>query len=892
MTSTRTHAPTTDRPCTDAQAGREGAGVRLGPEHDLFEQQAERAASKIALGDGVAGMSFGAPGSADAALRPKTGQSRNTTHEAAAPAAAVAVSKGGRSLSAGERAYFEPRFGRDLGHVRLHTDAPAARAAHGIGARAYTYGSHVGFAEGQFSTATQMGRQLIAHELVHTLQNANQMEAEAPVIRRDAVPGEVAPAPPAPPVVDGIERGDTQEMDFAFVFTGGAFGNAAEAFIDSYYPEYELIQARSFEAMFDRLYREMRSARAQGRDPHLRELVIVTHANAAGGLQIPLTRSTGRRPEGFFNIWSLAELQDDFRNDLHQRFRQRRREVVSDMFDESTRVIVRGCEFGQAPEALDALRTFFGGDAYVWAPTGFQGFETLRIGGERLPTPEAAFDFLAEQEYLPPELQPMEEESKREYIARVFGLNGTVPATFFVMGREDYTELRRLMAQREGRGLEAEDLKDREDNLEPTTGEHWESSAPGALGRPIPELDALSADELEARGRALMQNYRPQIAYMLERLRNAWERKGMETLDRCEDTNDPLCGLPPEDAFGDPNITGTDANRFPGPNIDAFETTDIQVPEEQADTTQFEESLAPGGSEATPINGTGPNNAEMPRPARSGQEEDGGSTGPGNTPSGSALSGRAAAQDFDKSQGLSERQPQPEPEPEPIDPQAIIDAMTNEADREAAQAILDRLPTEGWTLSNYLSAAELSVNVAAAPLTFVEGVAATFALEAGAVVLGGVLSIVGFLVTIEESREAQAEAAQALGVELGYERLIGQLSGDRITGEADASEMRDGLTDDYRVVSQIRYNIPHGGRTALPNIEIGVNAVAHDANRVLEAADRTLRQRLVEGGLTGSDLDRVFEAARPIIRRRFIDQMMRQGGQAIARRRELLEQRQ
>ncbi|WP_299210367.1 DUF4157 domain-containing protein [uncultured Tateyamaria sp.] len=90
-------------------------------------------------------------------------------------AAAAAVATGGQPLSSADRAYFEPRLGYDFSRVRLHTDASAQRAARGINARAYTLQNHIAFAPGEYSTSTE-GRRLMAHELVHTLQQANASE--------------------------------------------------------------------------------------------------------------------------------------------------------------------------------------------------------------------------------------------------------------------------------------------------------------------------------------------------------------------------------------------------------------------------------------------------------------------------------------------------------------------------------------------------------------------------------------------------------------------------------------------------------------------------------------------------------------------------------------------
>jgi hypothetical protein len=77
---------------------------------------------------------------------------------------------GGEPLSEPLRAYFEPRFGWDFSAVRLHTDSQAARAATEISARAFTHGEHIFFGPGQYRPDTTDGRQVLAHELTHTIQ--------------------------------------------------------------------------------------------------------------------------------------------------------------------------------------------------------------------------------------------------------------------------------------------------------------------------------------------------------------------------------------------------------------------------------------------------------------------------------------------------------------------------------------------------------------------------------------------------------------------------------------------------------------------------------------------------------------------------------------------------
>jgi hypothetical protein len=95
----------------------------------------------------------------------------------------------------------ESRFGRDFSRVRLHTDATAATSAEAVHARAYTVGTDVAFAAGQYAPATERGRELLAHELAHTIQQepasgvlrqpaaGGHLEASADAAARDAIAG-------------------------------------------------------------------------------------------------------------------------------------------------------------------------------------------------------------------------------------------------------------------------------------------------------------------------------------------------------------------------------------------------------------------------------------------------------------------------------------------------------------------------------------------------------------------------------------------------------------------------------------------------------------------------------------------------------------------------------
>jgi len=77
---------------------------------------------------------------------------------------------GGQPLSETDRAFFEPRFGRDFSQVRVHTDATVDRLAKKIGARAFTTGRDIFFREGAYGPRSETGMKLLSHELTHVVQ--------------------------------------------------------------------------------------------------------------------------------------------------------------------------------------------------------------------------------------------------------------------------------------------------------------------------------------------------------------------------------------------------------------------------------------------------------------------------------------------------------------------------------------------------------------------------------------------------------------------------------------------------------------------------------------------------------------------------------------------------
>jgi outer membrane protein OmpA-like peptidoglycan-associated protein len=60
----------------------------------------------------------------------------------------------------------------DFTWVRVHADKKAADSARAVNAIAYTVGSDIVFADGQYAPATTVGQRLLAHELAHVIQQS------------------------------------------------------------------------------------------------------------------------------------------------------------------------------------------------------------------------------------------------------------------------------------------------------------------------------------------------------------------------------------------------------------------------------------------------------------------------------------------------------------------------------------------------------------------------------------------------------------------------------------------------------------------------------------------------------------------------------------------------
>jgi hypothetical protein len=150
---------------------------------DPYEQEADRVADVIArttepvLARKCASCAAGAPPCPACEAEPN-GMVQRKTESRAALGSSSNLTNPIHSLDAGQplnretRSIMEPRFGRDLSRVRVHTDSKAAESARSVNALAYTVGGDIVFDAGQYAPQTAAGQKLLAHELTHFIQQS------------------------------------------------------------------------------------------------------------------------------------------------------------------------------------------------------------------------------------------------------------------------------------------------------------------------------------------------------------------------------------------------------------------------------------------------------------------------------------------------------------------------------------------------------------------------------------------------------------------------------------------------------------------------------------------------------------------------------------------------
>jgi len=93
----------------------------------------------------------------------------------------------GSSMDGNTQSFMESRFGTDFNDVKIHTDGEAIQMNCELNAKAFTTGNDIYFNEGQYQPNSDSGKQLLAHELTHTVQQESYGSSIMPYRPKDSV---------------------------------------------------------------------------------------------------------------------------------------------------------------------------------------------------------------------------------------------------------------------------------------------------------------------------------------------------------------------------------------------------------------------------------------------------------------------------------------------------------------------------------------------------------------------------------------------------------------------------------------------------------------------------------------------------------------------------------
>lgn len=176
-----------ERPTTPGLGNRiQARSLGVGPRADVHELEADRIARRIVDDRPLTGE----PGSAPPQIQ-RRGEPTGASELDAGFHDQLADSRGA-PLDATTRGFMESRFGHDFSGVRIHDDDAAHALSRRIAAQAFTHGHDIYMGAGRHAPGTRAGRELLAHELTHVIQ---QSGGESSVLQRTTDPTATTTAP-------------------------------------------------------------------------------------------------------------------------------------------------------------------------------------------------------------------------------------------------------------------------------------------------------------------------------------------------------------------------------------------------------------------------------------------------------------------------------------------------------------------------------------------------------------------------------------------------------------------------------------------------------------------------------------------------------------------------
>lgn len=160
------------------------AKLTVGAANDQYEQEADRVAAQVMNPhtSTTPNTQGAVPGTDTQRSSTPSSTGGGSFQASSGVESSVMNEKGsGSPLPADTLSFMETRFGADFGKVRVHTGGEAPQLNRALQAEAFTHGNDIYFGHGKYDPQSSSGKQLLAHELTHVVQQtgAGQIHRKA-----------------------------------------------------------------------------------------------------------------------------------------------------------------------------------------------------------------------------------------------------------------------------------------------------------------------------------------------------------------------------------------------------------------------------------------------------------------------------------------------------------------------------------------------------------------------------------------------------------------------------------------------------------------------------------------------------------------------------------------
>jgi hypothetical protein len=194
--------------CADERhAGTIQTKLTISTPGDRYEQEADRVAEQV-MRIPASSHELGAEMTESVGSNlSRSSPQESSRSQDVSPLVNEVLSSTGQPLDQATRSFMQSQFGRDFTRVRVHADDHAAESASSLSARAYTVGDHIVFGAGEYEPGSSRGRQLIAHELTHVVQQTTPSNSST-----DTKHGRGVTASAGSPAPGVVQRSLTEEQ--------------------------------------------------------------------------------------------------------------------------------------------------------------------------------------------------------------------------------------------------------------------------------------------------------------------------------------------------------------------------------------------------------------------------------------------------------------------------------------------------------------------------------------------------------------------------------------------------------------------------------------------------------------------------------------------------------